>query len=386
MADQMTPAQLTAQNASIRQTLLQMGVARLQQISAQTYDPATIGGPVTVNPTNVGLIRGFLIQVDATFTAHDAAALTEMGAANVISRINYNDFNNIDRITTTGAHLNVLASAKNNMVFGGCYAPNVPTGFGKNYAVQQAPNNVAGGADATLCEFFYLPLAYAALDLRGAVYAGLTGATSRIDITLNPNPFSAVPSGSAGYDDGAVYQGAAGNYKAGSRVKVTVYQDYIDQIPMVNGQPLLPPIDLSTVYELKNTTVGTPIANQDYGIGYSTNRTYLSTMLGFNNGGQMNPGTDITSFALELANASNIWKFSPKVAAMMARGQFMADMPTGFYFFDHRKAPINTAMYGNTQLVIQASTVNDNAKFSVAYESFAMSQIIAGGASLPSGA
>lgn len=384
MADatsQVSPAQLQQQNNAIRGAILANGVSRLQQISAQAIDPAGLaGGPIQIQPQNVGLIRGFLIQVDATLANTDGAndaTLTEHGLANILTGVTYNDFNNIDRVVTTGRHLNMLASAKNNMVFGGAYAPNVPEQFGNNYPVQKAPATIAHGAQADVTQFYYLPLAYAKTDLRGAVYAGLIGATSQIKLTLNPTPFDA-----AGTSIDAVYQGGAGGYKANTKVTVTVYQDYIDQLPMTQGQPILPPIDLSTIYDLKRTTDAGLVANQDFGVNYANFRTFLSTMLIFNNGGVFNAGSDINSFALTLANASNLWKYTPKVAAMLARGQFMADPPPGTYWFDSRQAPVNTQVWGNAQLVVNANTVNAGASLEVSYEAFAMTQTIGGAGSL----
>lgn len=376
------PAQLQAQNNAIRQMILSNGIARLQQISSQSVNVAGLNGsPVAIQPQNVGIIRGFLVQIDAvlTNTGGAAANLTAFGLWNLLSRVGFTDFNNIDRINTRGFMLGMLNSAKNNMVFGGAYAPNIPVDFGNNYPVQTGPQSIAAGASANLSMFLYVPLAYAKSDLRGAVYAGLIGAVSKLSLTLNPNPVVA-----AGGETDAVYAGSAGAYGNGGNVQITVYQDYIDQLPMNQGQPILPPVDLSTIYDLKDTSQSGFVANQDFGIGYANFRTFLSTCLVFDNGGQLNPGTDITSFALTLANASNIWKYGPKVAAMLARGQFMADPPAGAYWFDSRQAPVNTQQWGNAELVVNASTVNAGAKLLVGYEAFAMTQTIGAAGSLPS--
>jgi hypothetical protein len=382
MANAPTAQQIAANNAAIRGMILANGVARLQQIFATGISPSAQNGPINVPIQNVGLIRGFLVKVQGTFTnaAGSTATRTEFGAANLLSAIAFQDFNNITRIQTTGWHMNLLNSAKNNMVFGGAYAPNVPSDYGNNWTVQSAPATIAASTDAPFTFFYYVPLAYAKNDLRGAVYAGLVGATAQLQLTLNPTPFAA-----AGDATLAVYSGNAGNYKAAQNVNITVYQDYIDQLPTMNGQVLLPQVDLSTIYDIKNTSSSGLVVGQDFGVLFANFRTFLSTAIVYDNGGTLNTGSDINYFSLTAANSANLWKYTPDVAALLARGQFMADPPKGTYFFDTRQAPINTQQYGNMEIIVNPSVVNAGASLLVGYESFAMTQTITGAASLPSG-
>jgi P3 major capsid protein len=382
-AGQMTQQQLAAANAQARANILSFGVPRLQNIFSQAVTPSATGAPVNVNVQNVGLIRGFLVRVKGSLhnSGSGTANLSEFGAANVLSNITFNDFNNIQRINTTGFHMSMLNSAKQDTVFGGAYSPNVPVSFGNNWTVQSAPATVATTANGALTYFYYVPLAYSKSDLRGSVYAGLVNATAFLGLTINPNPFVA-----AGDFLSAIYTGQAGVWQAGTQVQIDVYQDYIDQLPMQNGQAVLPPLDISTIYDLKYTSTGAAItANQNYGIGYANFRTFLSTMLIVDNGGTYNVGSDINYFALQAANSTNFWQYTPDVAALLARSIFMADPPSGVYWFDTRDRPINTQQYGNVQLVVNMSTVNANPALLVGYEQFDLTQTIQIMSSLPSG-
>ncbi|MEB2494945.1 hypothetical protein SOP93_28140, partial [Peribacillus frigoritolerans] len=44
------------------------------------------------------------------------------------------------------------------------------------------------------------------------------------------------------------------------------------------------------------------------------------------------------------------------------------DYPAGTYVFDHRRWPIVTDQFGNTQFVLNASQVNANANLQMMYE------------------
>jgi hypothetical protein len=380
---QMTQQSLAQANSAARASILANGVPRLQNIYSQAAPVSPNLAPVTVACQNIGLMRGFLIRIKGTLQntdGADLATLTGFGAANIVSNVGFQDFNNIQRVNTSGFHISMLNSAKQNMVFGGAYAPNVPVGFGNNWTVQAAPATIAHGATGDVTYFMYLPLAYSKNDLRGAVYAGLVNANAFLSLTLNNNPVQA-----AGSDPfGAVYVGAPGSWDG--NVQIDIYQDYIDQLPMSNGSAVLPPLDMSTIYDLKFTTVGAAIStNTDYGIGYANYRTFLSTMLIIDNGGDFYTGSDVNYFSLVSANATNFWKYTPDVAALLARNIFMADPPPGVYWFDQRDRPINTNQYGQINLNINMNTVNANPKLVVGYEQFDLTATVSIMSSLPTG-
>lgn len=377
------PVSRAQQNANNRNAILLGGVDRMQQIYSAATDPtsATI---LNINPAAVGLVRGFLVKVEGTLrnTGAGTATRTPFGASNVLRNIAFTDINNQQRHQTQGWHLSLINSAKQPMVIGGAYAPNIPVGYGNNWDVQTAAATVATVTDTPIKFYYYVPLAYSKADLRGAMWAGVVNAVAQLQLEINPNPMVA-----AGSDPTlAVYSGSAGGWKAGTTVKVTVWQDYVDQIAMDKaGQPMLPQDDLAQLYSLNTTTLSALVAAQDYGVPFANFRNFLSTTIVYDNGGQLNAGSDINSFALQTANSSNIFKYGPEEAAFLARSTFMADPPLGCYYFDHRSKPISTQQFGNTQITVNPSVVNANAALLCGFEYFSQASQVVFAGSLPSG-
>jgi hypothetical protein len=372
------------QNAGARNVILQAGVDRLQQIYSTATDPSkqTV---ININPNNVGLVRGFLVKVNGTIHNSGAGPInrSNFGASNALKGIQFTDINNQVRHQTQGWHLSMVNSAKQPMVIGGAYAPNIPVGYGNNYDVMTASAAIAAGADGEVNFYYYVPLSYSKIDLRGAMWAGVVNAVAQLQLEINPKPVVA-----AGADPAlAIYSGDASvgtGWKAGTNVTVTVWQDYIDQIPMNNGQPILPQQDIQTLYQLNNTTLSALVAGQDFGVPFANFRNFLSTVIVYDNGGVFNPGTDVNYFALQTANSSNIWKYGPNEAAFLARTTFLADPPVGAYYFDTRNKPISTQQFGNTQITVNPIAVNANAALMVGYEYFSQASQVVFAGSLPS--
>jgi hypothetical protein len=356
-------------------------VRMTQQIYSNAVSPAT---QPTINiPVNpVGLVLGFMVVVSGTVAnaSGTGATRTDFGSSNALSNITYTDINNVQRINTSGKHIALLNTARQGFGFGGAYAPNLPMNYGNNWAPFAAPATLAASATGTVRHTYYVPLAYAADDLRGAVYAAVIGASQTLQVTINNTPF-------VGATDplNAIYTGNSGGAWSGN-VTVTVYQIYRDQLPTdANGQPILPIMDLNTIYDIKNTTRTGMTVGQDFPVAYANYRQFLSTIALFDNGGTFNVGSDVTSWALITANSAQIMKIDPNTAALLARQTFMADPPPGTYYFDHRDRPIDTITYGNQQLVLNASTVNANAQLILHYEAFQITQQIPVSSSLPAG-
>ena len=379
------PNNPAAQNQAARTLILTQGVERLQQVYSASTNPAN-QTVLNIVPQNVGLIRGFLVKVSGTIANTNVGASgvalsrTNFGASNLLRNVGFTDVNNQVRHQTQGWHLGLINSAKQPMVMGGAYAPNVPVGYGNNYDVMTAPASITTGTGSAAVQFFYyVPLSYSKVDLRGAMWAGIVNAVAQLQLEINPTPV--VASGDAG---NAVYSGNTGGWSG--NVTVTVWQDYIDQVPMDNnGNPILPQNDLSILYQLQNSTLSALVANQDFGVPFANFRNFLSTVLVYDNGGTYAAGTDVNYFALQTANSSNIWKYGPEEAALLARSTFMADPPTGSYYFDHRAKPISTQQFGNTQITVNPSTVNANAAIWAGFEYFAQASQVVFAGSLPSG-
>jgi hypothetical protein len=364
-----------SQNAAARQIVLDNSVLMVQPIASLTVTPAN-QNVLNIQPQNVGLTLGFLVVVSASVTngAGTVANLTPLGAANLVQNFTYTDLQNINRIQTSGAHIALLNSAKQGFGFGGNYAPNIPVGIGgTNFGVFAGPATIAAAGVAALRMNYFIPLAYSSTDLRGAVYTNVVNATQNLQITLNKTPFvGAVP---ANDPTNAVYSNnAAGAYT--NTVTVTVYQVYRDQIPTNGNQPILPIMDLNTVYDLKNTALSGMVVNQDFPFAFPNMRQFNSVIAIYDNGGNLNAGTDINYWSLVSANATQLFKLDPLTATLFARQTFMGDPPLGTYYFDFRNKPIDTISYGNMTLNLNALTVNAGASLQVLTEAFQQVQAI----------
>jgi len=386
-SNQMSQAQMDAQ---MRATIFSVGIERLQPLPPVSFNPAN-QTQVTIQPQNVGLVRGFLVKVAGTMTNTNAGSSgvaltrTQFGASNVLRNIVFTDTNNTTRHQTQGWHVGLVNSAKQPMVMGAAYAPNVPVNYGNNWTVQSAASSVAAAADVAVQFYYYIPLSYGKFDLRGAMWAGITNAVAQLQLEINPTPI--VASGDATL---AVYSGNTGGWKSGSTVTISVWQDYIDQIPMMRTnegpQPMVPLVDMQTLYCLNNTTMTGLTASQDYGVPFGNWRQFVSTVIVYNNAGVLNTGSDINDFKLLTANTSQIWKIGPNEAALLARSTFLADPPAGVYYFDSRLKPINTQQWGNVQIMVNPSAVTSSASnLMVGWEYFTQANQVTNAQSLPSG-
>ena len=371
MANPAAPSQqdIVRANMQARQIVLSRTVDTWQQIWSQSFDPAN-GNVQNVPLRNVGLIKNLLVRITGTIRNTGAGAAitrTELGAANLVSQFVLTDYANTVRIQSTGWHIHLINSAKQALVFGGAYAPNIPVNYGNNWNVQTAPASIAQNVDGTISFFYLVPCAYSKDDLRGAIFAQVINSTASLQITVNPTPVA-----NAGADGTlAVYSGAVGGWKAATNVTVTVWQNYLDQLPQGENGYILPALDMNTIYELKTISQGALVVSQDNTVDYANFRTFLSTTVVFNNGGTLNSGSDVNYWALRAANTTQIFQYPPEVAALLARNTFYADPPKGVYYFDHRTKPINTQQFGNMQLVLNPITINAGAALLVGFEDFA---------------
>lgn len=377
----LSPAQMQAMNLQARGLVLATGVEMIQQIFSGSTVPST-QNVLNIAPRNVGLIKGFLVEVNGTIAntgMTTAATRTDMGAMNALTNIQFTDLNNNVRINTTGYHVGLLNSARQGFGFGGAYAPNLPNDIGNNWTVQSFTTSVAAGGTGALRYIYYIPLAYAADDLRGAIYAATVNATMNLQLTINPAPVAAT-----GDPLTKIAVGNTGDWSGA--VTVTVYQVYLDQLPRDSkNNVILPVYDLNTIYELKNTTLTGMTANQDFPYAYANFRDFLSTFAIYDNNGVFNVGSDINYWSLVSANFTQLFKYTPEISALLARNIFMADPPNGTYYFDHRRRPINTVQFGNMELNLNASAVTAGASLIVCTEAFALINQLVGGASLSAG-
>lgn len=378
-APQMSPqAKATQQNLAIRQMLLKRSIDRMIPLASVVLTAAQAAGTSAVNivPQAVGLLKKFIIEISGTANNTDsvnAATLSDLGLANLISQISFIDTQSNTRTQTTGWHLDLLFRAKHRWAAQAALlssALNESGNFGNNFGVLVAPTGFAHATSQYFRMVFELPVCYSDEDLRGCLWLGIVNSPSQLSITINPNVFAA-----AGVDSTlAAWKGAAGNI---SNVTIQVYQCFLDQVLTgPNGAPILPPMDIATVYELKNTTNSQGYqAAQDNPLSYSNFRRFYSTFLVYNDNPAADAGraggTDINYFALQSANFTNLWKKFPLQVAREARVLTLQDLPPGCYYFSHRKAPISTIAFGNMQLILNPITAAAGAYGLIGWEDFA---------------
>lgn len=389
---QMSPQQM---NAAARAAVLQNSVERIQQIfSTSQTSLSTSNNVINIVPRNVGMIKGFFVEVAVNVTATFASGavnITPWGASNLLQQCIFNDLQNNTRIQTAGWHLHAVNTARLGRPYGIPYAMdksgnagsnNQPVSYGDNWVIQQAPASLVTATPVTLIFRYYVPLAYSKSDLRGAVYANVINATMQLQLTLNTNLLASSTS------DGtlAVYKAtAAGATMAVNSVTITVFQHYLDQIPMGQNGPILPMLDLSTSYELKNTTVTGLAVGQDFPIPYSNYRSYLSTYFIYDNVGVTAFGSDLNYISLQSANYTNLIKVTPDELALITYAYLQTGLPSGSYYLSHRDDPISTIQYGNMDLILNPSAVTTGAQVYVGYEDMAMVNLLNQAGSLPGG-
>lgn len=379
---QINPAQ---QNALARALVTTQSIERLQSIYSATTD-ASSQNVVNISPRNVGLIKGFFVDVEFNLDNTDGGelTLTPPGASNVLSQIRFDDLQNNTRIQTAGWHVHYINSVRNSRPFGLTNSLDAsPIQYGSNWAVISAPVTIAAATPSTPIKMrYYVPLAYSNSDLRGALYANVVNATMQLQLTINPAIVGATTAAMT-----SVYTSATPSANSGSvtNVKITVYQHYLDQLPMGPQGPVLPMQDLSTIYELKNTAMTGVSVGQDYTVQYSNFRTFLSTFAVYENYGAGANGDDVNYWALRSANFTDIFKLSPSESALLTRLQLGTDFPNKTYYFNHRDRPLNSIQYGNIELVLNAADVTGTPRILMGYEDFAMINVVSGAGSLPAG-
>lgn len=375
-------AQLQAQNAAARRAILAVSQNMAQVIQSGTIaTPGSSNNVINLEARPVGFLKRFWVEVVATVQNNDAAndiTLTQWGPANLFSNVQFIDLSNNTRINCNGWFLHQIATAKRGRPYGCAFLNDSPVNYGNNYPVMSATPVIAKGGTntGTIRMVFEVPCTYSDTDFRGGIWLGVTGNTAQLQFTITPNP-SALSFAQGGDPTLAIYQGSSS--ATITTLTYKVYQNYLDQMPRgQNGQVVLPINDISTVYLLN--TVVPPIAlsaNQDIPIPYSNFRDFLSTTVIFDNGGQLNAGSDVVYWALQAANYVNMINVDPAIMGLWARNMLQDDMPVGVYYFSHRHKPISVLQFGNQYLVLNASTVNAGAKLIVGYEMFALVNLVA---------
>lgn len=370
-------------NGAQRQAVLSQAVEMTQAIYQQQVTPAN-GLQINIVPRNVGLIKRFIIIVEGVLQETGGVAdgvLSAFGLQNLFQQVSFTDLNNNIRVQTAGWHLANLNTARFRWPFASAFQQSARQSgagpallsasgaYGNNFPVVVSPLTVPKGNSVAFRAILEVPLAYSDDDLRGAIYANVVNAVMQLGLTLNNNPFVA-----PGADNTfAIAEGGTLSFLG--NLNLTVYQVYLDQLPIGKNGVVLPILDLSTVYEIKNTNFTAISPNQDFPIPYANFRDFLSTFAVFNSTGlDTNPGngSDVQYWALQSANFTNLFKLDPLTVQMITRQIIQTDFPKAMYYFSHRRKPISTTQYGNMELVLNASAAAAGAYVNIGWEDFAL--------------
>lgn len=359
---------------------------------------------ITILPSNVGLLLGFWVQVIATInnTSGFPIQLTDLGPANLLANVQLNDLQNNTRVQCPGWVIALSNSVRNHgQPFGSAMPHNTatdsPINWGSVFAGQiSAPPQIPTGQSGVATMWYYVPVAYSDEDLRGVIYINVLNSTVQLILNFAGNGGTVAQNGVtvcqsfAGDATQAVYQatnaGATLANVTQTGVVVNVWQVFYDSIPKDPKFGLLVPvIDASTVYELKQTTLSAIVANQDFPYQFPNYRDILATYLAYVNtaaGGIRTGGVDLNYLEILTANFTAIWKVTPALQAIITRNLIGTDMPPGFYYINTRRKPINSTQFGNIQVIINPLTAGAGAYLMVAIEDFAVQQALSVAGSL----
>ena len=375
---QMTPAQAQAaqlqklqqNNLAARQFVLANAINAWQQTFQQTYTTG-MGTVISVPLRNVGLQKRVMVQVQATVSgsAGPTHTLTTLGAATFFSNVLLTDLSNQTRINTPSWHLTAVASAKRKQPFGSAIktaSMDTPFGYGASYTnTIAAPTTItATAASNNVFAFFEVPITYSDTDLRGGIYANVVNATYNLQLTVNPSLLLA-----SGVDASfAMYQSSSGVVATLPAFTVTLFQNYLDQIPIVQGAPVLPALDISTAYLFNQTQFGGLVVNTPNPLPYPNYRDVLSTTVIYDDNSALATGK-VTPIQIQTANYTNLINVNEQLVSLWNRNRMQDDFPAGMYYLDHRDRPISTVQFGNMALNLTPTTVTNNASaFYVGYE------------------
>jgi hypothetical protein len=373
-------------NSLARQQLIAGSILKKQIIYTWTGDPATINNTINIGGNFIrmaGLLTRFIVEVTATFAelGSSTTAATQIGAANLLSNIQFTDLQNNQRHNCPGVQLALASLMKRHYPWLTSFtsAQKAFSGPSSAFPITYATAPTTSATGTARC-VYELPISISNKDLRGGIFLGVYGAQLSLQLQINPNPAPA-----SGDSTFAVFFGGAAS--SISSVTVNVYQEYYDQLPMNNGAYVLPPLDISTVYQLTYTNFTNLTVGQDYYIPFANYRKYLSQSIIYNNsgadGGLSADGTDIDYLAQVAANFTNIFKVNPPEQKRLNREQFMCDLFQGLYIFRSYEKPVDTQNYGNMQLDINPNTAGASAYAYTMSEFIAYQNQIAQAPSLP---
>lgn len=342
---------IITQNAQMRGALLALSPRMRKNLG--NFTGGVVGGTTRIKLYNVGIITRLRNRiVTALDLGAGAGVASPQAPFNIVSKYRLTDFDGTDRINVPGFGLWLINCLRNRTLWG----YHNFAGGGAALTDPVVPTTAATANQTFTC-WNELPLAFdAESDLRGAILAQTALGEMYCNIDWAQSLFT---SGNAD----AVYNGGTASVavNAANSLQAQVWQDFL--LPQaVGGQVPLPQIDLLTVYELNGyrSTDNLAIGVEKL-INYPNVRQVLGAYLWYVNNGVMTAVTTSTggvtsndaSLFRIIANGNNVLSENTMQSQLFEQRQTMyadGDLRASSYFFDHRKKPIETAVYGNVQL------------------------------------
>lgn len=340
------------QNMMARANLLRTGIPMVKRLAPVN---ATLGSQIKIPLLRMGIMTGVLLQFSIPVTIATAPAVASIVSPfNFAQVVSYQDFAGTQRTRTNGYQLWAAQSMKNNDALSAIPAMNGGGGLSPTLNYNTNIFNLPTAVGDGIIRFsLWVPMAYnQKADLTGAVLTQTNVGEHFINIQIANALVNADP-WIAPYLSGAVTQ------TAGTSATVEAYQYYIQ--PQAMDANSLPLIDLSTVYGFEGALETSANINTgaDVFVNYPNNRTILSALFNFENGGSFTLNeTDVNQLTLLANSNTNFLELSPRVVRETMRNIANSDMASGTYYLDHRSNPIMTQLYANVQGKFSLGTVN----------------------------
>jgi len=334
------------QNAMARMNLLQSGIPMVKRLQSAT---GALGSQVKIPLLRMGIMTGVLLQFSIPVTvASSTADVSPCGPWNLAQMVAYNDFAGVQRTRTNGFQLWAAQSFKQGDALSSIPAANYATGVGPalNYDtnILNQPTDVS--AAGVLYFSLYVPMAYDPnSDLTGAVLTQTNVGEHYITVQLANALAGADPWASPYLNTGGTVSATGG-----ASVTIEAYQYYIQ--PQNMSADNLPLLDLSTIYGFEGgyqTTANIATGQSTY-LNYPNNRSILSALFTYENGGAFTAnGTDLSQITVVANSNTNFKEMSPRMLRETMRNIVNCDVPAGTYYLPSRRQPILTQLYANVQ-------------------------------------
>lgn len=346
MAQNINPYQ---QNMMARMNLLQTGIAMTKRLQPVKGD---LGSQLKVPLLRMGIMTGVLLHFTVPVNITVAATASPVSPWNIAQQVVYNDFAGTQRTRTNGFQLWAAQSMKQGDALSVAPSMSYPGSAGPALVYDTNILSQPVGTGQSAIRFsLYVPMAYdPSSDLTGAVLTQTNVGEHYITVDLAKNLVNADP---------WIAPYTAGTVASDGQVTVEAYQMYIQ--PQNMSAENLPVIDLSTVYGFEGgyQTTANIAAGQSTYLNYPNNRSILSTLVTFENGGAFTAnGADLNQITVVANSNTNFKEMSPRLVRELMRNMINSDLPQGTYYLGSRQQPILTQLYANVQAKMDVVTAN----------------------------